>query len=198
MDNNLPTKRNLQEAKRNLLLAKQGHQLLDQKRQMLLHEITRLEKHTVALQQNLQNAIKNARATETGLSPEKFDKICKKIPPAEGLEITTRSIMGVQLPMAKMPAIPAPPYNLAESNAQLDEAYKAWQHVKQSLISLAENQTAIHRLSTESTRTSKRTSALKNIVIPRHEAQIKYISEQLEERERDEMVRAKAAAAKLT
>ena len=56
---------------------------------------------------------------------------------------------------------------------------------------LAEVDSSVYRLADAISKTQKRANALKNIVIPRYEAEIREISDQLEEKEREEFSRMK-------
>ena len=56
---------------------------------------------------------------------------------------------------------------------------------------LAETENSIYRLATGIKKTQKRANALKNIIIPRFEEQIKSISTALDEKEREEFSRLK-------
>lgn len=75
---------------------------------------------------------------------------------------------------------------MAESTVKLDEAFFLWVDVKIILKKLAEAQTALLRIATEMKKAKKRAAALENIVIPMYKTRIKYITDSLEERERDE------------
>ena len=87
------------------------------------------------------------------------------------------------------------PYGLEESNSRIDEAYFQFQKVKETTMLLAEVDNTVYRLAHAISTTQKRANALKNIVIPRYEAQIRNISADLEEKEREEFSRMKVIKA---
>lgn len=58
-------------------------------------------------------------------------------------------------------------------------------------VVLAEVENSVYRLANTIRKTQKRANALKNISIPRFEETIKFISESLEEKEREEFSRQK-------
>ena len=60
---------------------------------------------------------------------------------------------------------------------------------------LAEVENSIYRLTNSIRKTQTRANALQNIVIPRYEAIVKYISGSLEEKEREEFSRMKVIKA---
>jgi len=193
----LPTKRNLMLAKRNLTFANQGHDLLDKKYKVLLRELTTLKSTTNQLKRQFGDALQNAKKLLAVVQIEVGDKSLKKIsglqPPDTSLHITYRSIMGAVIPKIESDTKKhiAPPYNLCDSTASLDEAFFAWQKVKFLLVKLIEAETATRRITIQLQKAKKRAAALKNITIPLYESRIKHISDRLEERERDELVRVK-------
>lgn len=63
---------------------------------------------------------------------------------------------------------------------------------------LAEVDNSVYRLANSISKTQKRANALKNIVIPRYEAQIREISDSLDEKEREEFSRMKVIKANKT
>ena len=192
-----PTKRNLMTAKRNLTLANQGHNLLDKKYKVLLRELAAVKFLANQLKRQLDDALQNATALLTVAKTEVGDRTLKKISDAQhldtSLQITYRNIMGAMIPKMEggTKKHTAPPYSLSESTASLDEALFAWQSVKVLLVKRIEAETAMQRITVQLQKAKKRAAALKNITIPLYESRIKYISNQLEERERDELVRIK-------
>ena len=89
---------------------------------------------------------------------------------------------------AKMDTVP---YGLHSSNASLDDAFVKFVEVKRMSAELAEIENSVFRLSDAIKKTTRRANALKNIMIPRFQADIKFINEVLEEREREEFSRMK-------
>lgn len=63
--------------------------------------------------------------------------------------------------------------------------------VKCLTVTLAEIENSVYRLSVAIKKTQKRANALKNIIIPRFEETQKFISDALEEKEREEFSRLK-------
>jgi len=180
MDTNaLPTKRNLLLAKQSLKLAQKGCELLDMKHKALTREIIRTEKSAKKIREKLselQSAAEHASATaktEAAAEPLQFSADCIK-----DLNHSHENI---------------PPYDLRSTHASFDEAFFAWKRVFTEQERLAQIEEALARLKARADRTKKRAAALNNISIPKYIMRIKYISNQLEEHERDEAVRFKAA-----
>jgi len=190
---NLPTKRNLLDAKRSLQLARHGHDLLDKKHKVLARELAAAKKSVTDLREILAKAI----SVGNNLLPTEIfsiKKISAKMPIITNLQITYRSVMGANIPKigATETRYTTPPYGLGESTSAIDQALFAWQKVLQLIIQLAEAEIAIHNITVQMKKAQKRAAALENITIPMLTARIKYISAQLEERERDELARVKS------
>ncbi|MBR6534623.1 MAG: V-type ATP synthase subunit D, partial [Clostridia bacterium] len=111
----------------------------------------------------------------------------------DSLSISYRSVMGVEIPSAttKNDSSVLPDFGLHTSNAFLDEAFINFNRVKVLTVRLAEIENSVYRLANAVKKTRKRANSLKNIVIPDFKTQIKFISEVLEEKEREEFSRLK-------
>lgn len=190
----IPTKGNLLNLKKSLSLAKMGYTLLDRKRNILIREMMGLIDDAKAIRGQIEGsyqqaylALQNANIT-LGLC----DNISKAIPEEEGIAITYRSVMGVEIPKAVLhESAPQVYYGFQQSNSQLDSAYIHFHEVKKLTVTLAEIENSVYRLANAIKKTQKRANALKNIIIPRFEADVKFITEALEEKEREEFSRLK-------
>jgi len=108
----------------------------------------------------------------------------------DGVTLRTRSVMGVLLPrITAAPQTPHLPYPLQRSGPTLDEAYLKFYELKQLLIEMAEAQTAVYHLTEAMKKTQKRTNALRHIVLPGMDADVRRITAALEEKEREEYTR---------
>ena len=73
----------------------------------------------------------------------------------------------------------------------LDNAYLKFNEVKNLTAQLAEIENSVYRLANAIKKTQKRANALKNIVIPNFTETVKFITEALEEKEREDFSRMK-------
>ena len=73
----------------------------------------------------------------------------------------------------------------------LDEAYLKFIEVKKLTANLAEIENSVYRLADAIKKTQKRANALKNIMIPRFEKTVKFITDALDEKDREEFSRLK-------
>ena len=101
--------------------------------------------------------------------------------------------MGVELPKVTADITPPaePSYPMIETNSDFDRAFICFNKVKELTVRLAELENSVYRLAIAIKKTQKRRNALKNIMIPRFEQQVRFISNALEEKEREEFSRQK-------
>ena len=122
--------------------------------------------------------------------------LAESMPLEESVAIRTRSIMGVEIPYVSMDDKPPDiSYGFALTNSMLDRATLKFNEVKRLTRELAELETAVYRLAYAVKKTQKRANALENIIIPGFDRDIDFISDALEEKEREEFVRRKVIKA---
>lgn len=189
-----PTKSNLISTKKSLDLAKLGYDLLDRKRNILVREMMQLIDRAGQIQKDIDQTYSKAylalqRANVTlGMCAE----FAQAIPVDNSLNIDLRSVMGVELPLVTLgDEKPGMYYGLNSTNSMLDEAYLSFIEVKRMTAQLAEIENNVYRLADAIKKTQKRANALSNIMIPQFTATIKYITEALEEKEREDFSRLK-------
>ena len=197
MDNTFfPTKGNLIKAKNTLALSKQGFDLMDKKRNILVREMMGLMDEARVIQTTIAEtfamayfALQNANLT---IGIHNVQDIAEAIPEENRLEIMTRSLMGVEMPIIKrLSEGIKPQYGFARTNVSLDEAFEKFTKVKSLVIELAEVENAIYRLANNIKRTQKRANALQHIMIPKYDGVVGHIINALEEKEREEFTRLK-------
>ena len=189
-----PTKGNLIASKKSLELARLGYDLMDRKRNVLIREMMNLVDKVKFLRENITEAYQEAYLAlqQANISLGVVNEIANAITIEEGINIVYRSVMGVEIPMVTMNETDVVlEYGFEESNSRLDEATIKYILAKRLTVVLAEVDTSIYRLARAIQKTQKRANALKNIVIPNLEGDIKYISEALEEKEREGFIRLK-------
>ena len=189
-----PTKGNLMKIKKSLELAKVGYELLDRKRNILIRETMGMIDSAKDIRSRINESDRRAyealEKANRGLGL--VDEFAAFIPVENGISISSRSVMGVEIPSVTLEAEKIDNYyGFKRTTAQLDEAYRLFNDVKILTAELAETENSIYRLATGIKKTQKRANALKNIIIPRFEEQIKSISTALDEKEREEFSRLK-------
>lgn len=196
MENFAPTKSTLMAAKSSLDFSKKGFELLDKKRNVLIREMMSYVSKARELQNQVNIVFAKAyKALEfaninTGII--NVEDIAMAVEEAKDYEILFRSVMGVEVPsiIFERKGI-KPKYGFYRSSASIDEARKEFNGVKYLTYELAEVENAVYRLAMEVKKTQKRANALQNIQIPKYEGIVKYVTEVLEEKEREDFFRLK-------
>ena len=189
-----PTKGNLMAAKRSLSQAQLGYELMDRKRNILIREMVSLSDKAGEIRDSIDkvfsDAYKSLQMANAMLGVS--TPLTKQIPEETGVHVTYRSVMGVELPTVTIDEIPQiMVYSPELTNSQFDRAYICFNEAKKMSATLAEIENSIYRLSVAIKKTQKRANALKNILIPRYTEQVKFITNALEEKEREEFSRQK-------
>ena len=185
-----PTKGNLIAAKNSLTLAKQGYDLMDKKRNILIRELMDLIDEAKDIQEEIDTTFTRAYAClqraniQHGIS--KVEELAYTVPIEDSIQIQTRSIMGTEIPHVKQLT-----YAMDGTFESIDIAREAFRQVKDLTIKLSMVENAAYRLATSIKKTQKRANALKNITIPTYTGLVYKISNELEEKEREEFTRLK-------
>lgn len=189
-----PTKGNLLATKKSLQLAKLGYDLMDRKRNVLIREMmTLVDKVKILRDQITQTYVEAYLALQqANISLGVVTQIANAIKVENGVTVVYRSVMGVEIPSVRMTESELTfEYGFDESNSKLDEATLKFIEARRLTILLAEIDNAVFRLARAIQKTQKRANALRNIVLPQLQEEVKYISEALEEKEREEFTRLK-------
>lgn len=189
-----PTKGNLLSSKKSLSLAKLGYELMDRKRNVLVREMMLLVDKVKLLREEITGVYTEAYLAlqQANISLGVVSDIANTVTIEDGITIVYRSIMGIEIPNIALKQYEVKfEYGFEESNSKLDEATIKFNKVKQLTILLSEIDNSIFRLANAIQKTQKRANALRNIVLPSLKEQIKYITESLEEKEREEFTRLK-------
>lgn len=192
--NVFPTKNNLINTKKSLKLAQVGYDLMDKKRSILVREIMQLMDDAKAVQSQIGEKYREAYAAlqKAYIEMGSCDAAAECIPLDNSVKISSRSVMGVEIPTVTSEKTELKIYYaFSNTTASLDEAYEKFNSVKELTVKLAEIESSVCRLADAIKKTKKRTNALGNIMIPKFEETIKYISNALEEKEREEFSRLK-------
>ncbi len=195
-ENIAATKANLIAAQSALDFSRKGFELLDKKRNVLIRKLMEFMDRAKDIQQKMQEVFRDAYEALTvaniTLGINEVNEVAQSIPKETEFNILTYSVMGVEIPEIRYEKHEIVPYySFYHTNTALDVALQNFQQVKYLLYELAEIEDSVYKLAIEINRTQKRTNALKNIQIPRYEELVKFISEVLEEKEREDFFRLK-------
>jgi V/A-type H+-transporting ATPase subunit D len=197
-----PTRSNLLSVRQRLRLAHEGHDLLVQKRDVLVIEILRVIQDAERIQSEAEEKFKAAYAAvqeaRAAMGTERVWRIALSRAQEVDVHIRPRSIMGVVVPsvICKVPDR-RPRQGFGDTPVALDQAQREWASVLALMGELAERVTTVWRLALELQRTQRRVNALEYIFIPSYEETLKYIQDTLEEKDREELFQLKRSKARL-
>ena len=189
-----PTKGNLIKARKDLALSRLGYELMDRKRNILIRELMQLVDSANEIRLSIEKTYEDAyRALqEANVQLGVVEIFARAVPVETSLSVGYRSVMGVDIPAVTInPSVPVAPLGFYDTDSSIDEAYILFARVKEMTAKLAEVENGIYRLAVAIKKTQKRANALKNILIPKFMNISKYISDSLEEKEREEFSRLK-------
>ncbi len=189
-----PTKGNLLNIKKSLSLASLGYDLMDRKRNILIREMMTLIDTAQMVRDQIDETYRRAyRALQRAhVALGVCGEAAATTPIETGITITYRSVMGVELPHITIDSQEGEAhYGLQNTNSQLDQAFVCFSRCKELTVVLAEVENSIYRLAVSIKKTQCRANALKNIIIPGFQENIHFISNALEEKEREEFSRLK-------
>lgn len=189
-----PTKGNLIATKKSLELAKLGYDLMDRKRNVLIREMMLLVDKVKYLRTEITETYAQAYISlqQANISLGVVTQIANSVSAENGVKVVYRSVMGVEIPNVRLEESELTfEYGFDESNSKLDEASIKFIDAKKITVLLAEIDNSVFRLARAIQKTQKRANALRNIVIPSLQSEVKFISDALEEKEREEFTRLK-------
>lgn len=200
-----PTRMELLKLRKRVLLAEKGHRLLKEKRDALISEflliIKEVRKCRKKMEKELASSFKALTAAKALLGSRTVRKISHITDQDIPLDLKTRNIMGVTVPVIKIPEttrkMSERGYGLFDTSTQLDEAAYNFESTLQTIVQLIEIEETVRRLALEVEKTKRRVNALEYIVIPRLKATAKYIQMHLDEMARDSFLRLKKIKAVL-
>lgn len=193
------TRMELLARKRQIILAERGRELLEQKRTALIKAFLRVADAVMEGSDALQQAASTARRAlaraEAVAGTEAVRSAAIATRSEFLLQVETTSVMGVKVPLIEKRhasrSMLGRGYSLLTTSITIDEAASAFEAEVDAVIQLAESELRLRRLADEIQRTSRRLNALNYLLIPRLEAECRYIKMALDERERSDHFRLK-------
>jgi V/A-type H+-transporting ATPase subunit D len=185
-----PTKTSLLQLRHDLEFARLGHDLLGQKRDILVVELLTLVEQAVDVQKDVEAALAEAfdvlRESVLRLGKLRVTHVSNAVNVAADIKLGQRRVMGVGLPVVETHFENHTPYYSAVGTSFWnDSTVRAFRRALEQLGRLAELKVSIMRLATEVRKTVRKVNALERIGIPDLEETVDYIQNRLEENERD-------------
>ena len=164
-------------------MAQSGHDLLDQKRQVLMMELVRYIDSAKKIQEDVAKIFQDA-----------YDAL-QKANVSLGIDTVGDIVEIPDIDPLNGEAIPS--YSFHGSSGAMDAAYAKFRRVMVLLAQLAEIETSVYRLAVQIRKTHRRVNALEKVVIPKDMAEIRFITDVLEESDREDFTRMKLAQKKI-
>ena len=196
------TKTNLLKAKKSLALTQQGYELLDEKRKILMAELTSFLHVVDKLQNDVDNALRNAYAiVDKALVVEgkkRLEELSFAVDIRHELSLSHRRVMGVNIPLINLKTTEKPPYySPVGVSSYVDEVIAKFKDVLTLIVQLAEKKLALLRIAKEVQKTIRKVNALEKIYLPYYNNTVKYIGDRLDEESREAFSMLKLIKARL-
>jgi H(+)-transporting ATP synthase subunit D len=187
------------ELRHDRIAASRSVELLEQKREVLLHEIATRAAARDALRKELASRYESAheRLHTAILDAGRHAIAAAALAQQLRCSVDSRalSVMGVSLRQLTVAVEPFRTiYGTAGTTASMDDAGRAFRDLVADLVRLAEQEQAVTRLATAMRKTTRLLNALDKVILPGIDREIRLIVEELEEEERDESARSRVMA----
>lgn len=185
-----PTKTSLFRLKREQEFAQQGYQLLEQKREILVVELMSLINMAADTQKKADEALAKAyhalEQTVIKMGRVKVESASLAVNLFTDISVRQRTIIGVDVPVLDVNFIDNPPYySLKDTSFWMDETVECFKKVLKLLGDLTEVKITVLRIAKEVNKTIRRVNALEKIYLPDYNDTIKYITDTLDEQDRE-------------
>jgi len=194
-----PTRSEELRLKERIDLAENGHEILEKKRDGLIHEFMQVIDDAQDVNEELANLYSEAQLkllmakVYDGEDTVRSSAMSVSVEPT--VESTTSNIMGVVVPEISSEKVRTDilsrEYGITSATSRIDSTADKYEELVEKIIEAAETQTKILRLLDEIEKTKRRVNALEHKVIPEMEDSLDYVSQTLEESEREETFRMK-------
>lgn len=185
-----PTKTNLLNLKQQRSFAIEGHELLEQKRDILTAELMGMINTAADIQEKIDDRLAEAyQLLEKALIAHGkgiLKQLAATMPISSYVDITSRKVMGIALPSVDVTIKEKKPYySFLNTDTEIDAAVIKFREILDDLGKLAQTRISVLRLAKEAQKTIRRVNALEKIYLPDYEESIQYIQNMLEESERE-------------
>lgn len=194
-----PTRSEELRLKESIELAENGHDILEKKRDGLIHEFMEIAGNAREVNQELADLYSEARLklllAKVYDGEDSIRANALPVTQEPTISSTTQNIMGVVVPEIEGEAIRRDildkEYGITSATSRIDSTADKFEELLEKVVDAAETQTKILKLLNEIEKTKRRVNALEHKVIPEQKEALDTISQMLEEREREETFRMK-------
>jgi V/A-type H+/Na+-transporting ATPase subunit D len=194
-----PTRKNLMAINDRIELSERGHDTLEKKRDGLIMEFMDILDQAQDVRGDLeedylraQKKLNMARAMEGDVAVRGAAAALEEHPE---ITLQSKNIMGVVVPQIESTKVQKTldqrGYGLLGTSARIDEAAAAYEELLDTIILVAEVETAMKKMLEEIETTKRRVNALEFTLLPQLYENKEFIEQKLEEQEREEIFRMK-------
>ncbi|MDG6966246.1 MAG: V-type ATP synthase subunit D [Nitrososphaerota archaeon] len=197
-----PTRMEYLRTMRRIAVSRKGLKLLKLKRSALILEFFNLSKTLADMRSGLQTKLvkgyEGIHATEMFVGPLRLEYESMRIPRIHELTLRSKNVMGVRIPeISSQASGSAGQEYLLEIPAAVSQAIKSFEDLHQMVLDVAEKETALRKLLMEIEKVKRRSNAIENVLIPRLQANARYIKFRFDEMERESFTKLKTVKRKL-
>jgi V/A-type H+-transporting ATPase subunit D len=194
------TKGNLLKLRDEYTLAADAFTFLEEKRDLLLEELLRLQAQAVkarrAMTRVLEDAYQSLTSGLLALGSEAVGRAALGVKGDDRVRVKERAFLGMPMPVVEfIPGSRRPQVSFGSTVAALDECHLAIRKALEKIAALAEVEAVIWRLAVELQRTVRRSNALNYVMIPNYKETIHFLEGDIEEREREALFQLKRVKA---
>lgn len=194
-----PTRSEELRLKERINLAENGHEILEKKRDGLIHEFMEIIGDAKDTNQELADMYSEARLklmlAKVYDGEDTLLANTLNVQNEPEIRAETQNIMGVVVPEIESEkvrrTITEREYGLTTSTSRIDAVADRYEQLIEKIIEAAETQTKVLKLLDEIEKTKRRVNALEHKTIPEMKEDLDYVSQTLEESEREETFRMK-------
>jgi V/A-type H+-transporting ATPase subunit D len=194
------TKGNLLKLREEYFLATDALTFLEEKRDLLLEELLRLQAQAVKARRAMTRALEDAYQTLISgllaLGSEAVARAALGVTGDDRVLLKDRAFLGMPMPVVEFtPGSRRPQVSFGSTVSALDKCQLVIRDALEKIAVLAEVEAVIWRLAVELQRTVRRSNALNYVMIPSYKETIQFLEEDLEEREREALFQLKRVKA---
>ena len=191
-----PTRIELIRLKRSLKVAEKVHDILEDKRDVLLRRLDEMIEQAGMRREELWSPLSEAYRSlfdaYLKMGPLSLESVALTTPVRIDATVNIRTIVDVDVPTLQVTEEDiGVTYGFADTNVALDQTTRLMRRLLPTIFKAAEAENAIFRLANELERTQRLINALEYVIIPQYRDSIKFISSTLEERAREDFVKLK-------
>src|ERR1700685_2889485 len=188
---------------RRIAVSREGLKLLKLKSSALIFEFFAVSKTVASLRSGLQaklvSGYEGIHNTEMFVGTLRLEYESMRIPKMHELTLKSKNIMGVKIPELSggESSGQAGQEYLLEVPTSINQAIKSFEEVHKLVLDVAEKETALRKLLVEIEKTKRRSNAIENVLIPRLQANARYIKFRFDEMERESFTKLKTVKKKI-